>query len=603
MKHPALARVLAAMLAVFSLVLCFSGAYGITRANKEKDEQVRQYELLVSRTEEYKKIYDSIVEEKPFDEADRELSEKESEHNKSASGHKADVATYSATKGGIKMGEDLLAQGEAMINMITPIVAVVVGVGTEAINTVETLIYEKEDGSVGVDVTKVAEAEKRLEDLLVRIGVIQPGVLDYESKLKELSELRTGTEQMKLELADLQARQAEEGDPQQTDSASETDPSAEELPEVAKFSDNVALPEELQAGEIGEPAAELESAPVAAEESAPAVEQAPAAETQESVLPEMPPAELNPVQAAAADAAVPEAVPVVPAQPVMPAVTEPASAGLTEAAPLASFSKRVLVCSPLAFEDEIAKLIREIEKAEARIAELSRYIEEHRSEYEQLKKTLEEYLADYSKLKSDLDFAKSQLQGAAIELTKAYSEIIDGYWEIEKQKAELKEKRPELEEEKTALDNEYAEITSQKNDNEQLKQAESRMTSLRVLLTKNERIRSATDSGENLITASENEIPKFKEDYESRYNTKMTINILGFAAAVFALLGIPAAFEKWRSRFLLIVPVLAYIACTAAAEVVSVKNGIGQAYVPLISSVFGLFQLITVIPKKKVIHT
>ena len=593
MKHPALVRVLAAMLAVFSMVLCFSGAYGITRANKEKDEQVRQYELLVSRTEEYKRIYDSIVEEKPFDEADRELSEKETEHNKSASEHKADVATYSATKGGIKMGEELLAQGEAMINMVTPIVAIVVGVGTEAINTVETMIYEKEDGSVGVDATKVAEAEKRLENLLAQIGVIQPGVLDYESKLKELSALRTGTEQMKLDLADLQARQAEEGDPQQTDPSSETELTAENLPEAEELSDTTGLPEAPQTGETGEPDA--------SEEPVSDTDPTAAAELPESVLPEMPPVELNPVQAAAPEAApAPDAV---PAQPAMPAAAEPESTGPVEAAPLASFRKHVLVCSPLAYEDDMAKLISEIEKSEARIAELARYIEEHRSEYEELKKALEEYLADYAKLKSDLDFVKSQLQGAAIELTKAYSEIIDGYWEIEKQKAELKEKRPELEEEKTTLDNEYEQITAQRSDNDRLKQAESRMTSLRVLLTKNERIRSATDSGENLITASENEIPQFKEDYENRYNTKMKINVLGFVAALFALLGIPSAFEKWKSRFLLIVPVLAYIACTVAAEVVSVKNGIGQAYVPLIASVFGVFQLLAVIPKKKSIHT
>ena len=72
-----------------------------------------------------------------------------------------------------------------------------------------------------------------------------------------------------------------------------------------------------------------------------------------------------------------------------------------------------------------------------------------------------------------------------------------------------------------------------------------------------------------------------------------------YAGAVFGVLGLPAAFEGVRSRFLLIAPVFMCLLCAAAAEAVFVYMGRGHSYSALAVVLFAFLQLLIVIPQKK----
>ena len=77
------------------------------------------------------------------------------------------------------------------------------------------------------------------------------------------------------------------------------------------------------------------------------------------------------------------------------------------------------------------------------------------------------------------------------------------------------------------------------------------------------------------------------------------MNLLAVTGGAMGVLGIPAAYELLRRRFLLIAPVLLCLACAAGAEALNLKLGLGQHYVALSTAIFAFLQLLIVLPKAK----
>ena len=81
--------------------------------------------------------------------------------------------------------------------------------------------------------------------------------------------------------------------------------------------------------------------------------------------------------------------------------------------------------------------------------------------------------------------------------------------------------------------------------------------------------------------------------------------LLGVAGALMILggiagfLGIPAAFEKTKSRFRLIAPVLFCLCFAVGAEVLCRMLGRGDSYSALAAAFFAVLQLALVVPGKK----
>ena len=168
----------------------------------------------------------------------------------------------------------------------------------------------------------------------------------------------------------------------------------------------------------------------------------------------------------------------------------------------------------------------------------------------------------------------------------------DAIWREEKK---LEEDAAELETEKTDLEKDYKKLNDEKKALDELKADEQRMTSSKVTLTNNENIKSAVDGGEDLITASRNEITRFTDSMHHDFKYRVIACGLMLFAALMGFVDIPAAFEKTKSKFLLIAPVVLFVLCCGGAEGISLWLGRGNMYSAISAGAFGIIQLLLMI--------
>ena len=233
-------------------------------------------------------------------------------------------------------------------------------------------------------------------------------------------------------------------------------------------------------------------------------------------------------------------------------------------------------------------------------------------------KKLDEANAGLQKAQAAYNFAKSQIEAGVTEdvpevkealaqaeaaavnaLTEARNKVdemlqpaFDAIWREEKK---LEEDAAELETEKTDLEKDYKKLNDEKKALDELKADEQRMTSSKVTLTNNENIKSAVDGGEDLISASRNEITRFTDSMHHDFKYRVIACGLMLFAALMGFVDIPAAFEKTKSKFLLIAPVVLFVLCCGGAEGISLWLGRGNMYSAISAGAFGIIQLLLMI--------
>ena len=194
----------------------------------------------------------------------------------------------------------------------------------------------------------------------------------------------------------------------------------------------------------------------------------------------------------------------------------------------------------------------------------------------------------------------AQAEAAAVNaLTEARNKVdemlqpaFDAIWREEKK---LEEDAAELETEKTDLEKDYKKLNDEKKALDELKADEQRMTSSKVTLTNNENIKSAVDGGEDLISASRNEITRFTDSMHHDFKYRVIACGLMLFAALMGFLDIPPAFEKTKSKLLLIAPMVLFVLCCGGAEGISLWLGRGNMYSAISAGAFGLIQLLLMI--------
>ena len=89
---------------------------------------------------------------------------------------------------------------------------------------------------------------------------------------------------------------------------------------------------------------------------------------------------------------------------------------------------------------------------------------------------------------------------------------------------------------------------------------------------------------------------QYADEYYAEFNREHTariaISVLEVLGGILGLCCIPAAFEKCRSRLVLIAPAIAAFVCAAAAEIVAVALALGQCYAALPTLVFAPLYLL-----------
>ena len=112
MKHPALTRVFAAVLAVVSAIMLAVGAVGFSSDREDRDTAAAHLDRIEKRLNTFVELREKLDNSISYEDAAAELEKLMEEHRTDASQHKTDLATYSATKGGVKMGTEKLDEAE-----------------------------------------------------------------------------------------------------------------------------------------------------------------------------------------------------------------------------------------------------------------------------------------------------------------------------------------------------------------------------------------------------------------------------------------------------------------------------------------------------------
>ena len=111
MKHPALTRAMAVVLAVLSLVMLLAGFGSLRGARRDRDRGQGDWQRLSGRIDEYELALAQLGSSEPYDDQKKELDREQAEHDQQATEHRMSLATYTATRSGVQTG--LEAMNEA----------------------------------------------------------------------------------------------------------------------------------------------------------------------------------------------------------------------------------------------------------------------------------------------------------------------------------------------------------------------------------------------------------------------------------------------------------------------------------------------------------
>ncbi len=116
MRYPALSRVLAVFLAVVCLVTCAAGCLGFDKAKKDLREQQREEDLLQSRIDRAEELLAQLDALQPgYDEVIGDYASMMDQHKSAGSAYRMGLATYTATRAGLKIGRQQLDEAAAAL--------------------------------------------------------------------------------------------------------------------------------------------------------------------------------------------------------------------------------------------------------------------------------------------------------------------------------------------------------------------------------------------------------------------------------------------------------------------------------------------------------
>ena len=187
-------------------------------------------------------------------------------------------------------------------------------------------------------------------------------------------------------------------------------------------------------------------------------------------------------------------------------------------------------------------------------------------------------------------------------LEKADHEMQAQLEELWYQMGETEKDAVKLEAEKLGLDKEAVLLSKRTLDADALRDLQSRHAAARQLLVNIPEVKAGMTDDADLADSARVWLNTYAQETERLYKGRLFLNALAVFGGAMGILGIPAAYELLRKRFLLIAPVLLCMLCAAGAEALNMALGLGQQYAALFTAIFALLQLLIVLPKAKKPH-
>ncbi len=657
MKHPALARVFSVVLAILALIEAAVGVRGLQKNEQERAERDSYAARFEGRIESYRTLHAELAAHPDYQKTVKALDTFTAAHEKAAGRHKTETAIYTATKGGLKMGEDLILAGreelketreqlqdpetrriliETMVGqmlasqdaVMAEINRMAASAGTQA-NTcyAESAKYRAEaarfralletepqppaEPAAAPEPQPPAEPEaplppeKPAEPVAPTEPTLQIPDLPDASEEELAAAAQEAQARYEAELAEYEQalalyRQALELY-EQTLAAADTQEEAYRNALAAWETEHAEWENLMAAWELEHAAWETDAPNREAEHAAWEIAYSDW-ETAHAAWEES-------CQTFKAESLTQESINILEA--LGSALSEAAA---TAAQKLAELSNTTGESYPeleelIARGAETAEQIRQLAQVYAAglsneqflnlCEELAQYAQYLGDGFSTIAVSLENPAHTITELAELLGITEDLAGLLNTQLDRAEHQLQAALEEMWYQAGELKKNELKLEAQKHGLDSEAKVLAERREDADSLKDLQNRHSAARLVLTNVPEIKSRMTDEESIPAAAEAYLRSYREQTETLFRKKQLMNWLAIAGGAMGALGIPAAFELIKKRFWLLAPVLLCLGCSAAADAISLQLGIRQLYVALVTAIFALIQLLIVLPRRK----
>jgi putative ABC transport system permease protein len=583
LKHPALTRVFAIVLAVLCLVMLLAGLLGLRSADRDRLRAMDDAARLRDRALQYAAALSALEGGVPYQQANETYERHQSEHDRLVSKHRSEMAIYTATQSGIRSGAYAMDQADA---------AFAAGKRQYEAGLAE---FNKQAAAFEAQAAQFYNGKQQLENFAslyyTAAGILNnaQGLAASARGIADLMESDDPDARLQVTLAAydslLNAADLAAALPQTVKDMIPT------LDAIAAM-DAGSLDSLTQLGELGDlggtgvqmPAVDMGQ-----------VQQIKAAYDQvwpqvKNMILEMD--GLIPAIDSAAQGATGMTLAEIraQAQAERDAVAAGGAEGLSEeqfeTARAIYNASRGQIWGALGAADALLGQLQGISgqiggvigAAQAQLAQAETLLAQGRAAIEQARAALEE--------------AGRQIADGEKQLYDARAMI---WWQMGQQR----EKAARLQYEKERLDVEAVQLRDTAAAVEARKDLEQSERSLRLMLLKREEVEERSEAGMELSEAAVLTAGELEDEALRIWKGRSLAYLLLIAGGVLGFVGLPAAFERTKSRFLLLAPVLLCLLCAAAAEAVCLYLGRGSSYSAIGAGIFALIQLLVSAPKKK----
>lgn len=556
MKHPALTRVSALILAILCLVMLIAGAGSMRAAGSEREKALSELQRLTDRIGEYRELLGSLEGQSTYESLMTPLRQRQKEHAEKARKHRMDLAAYTASRAGVTLALQALEQAEAMFR---------------------TGWHQYEDG--------LKEFEKQEAAFWEGYRQFQEGKAQLAAgreKLQIYLDLASG---VRTQLNSYRTMDAllDEADPERRlelslaayDGALAAVDVASQLVDSLKSQGGISAEQMQSLVEILREQEGLKDLDLSGIQLEPVTaEQIQAMEDAFTQATGLSPGELR--------------------QRIQDQRNEIASREGDE--PLSEDAFRAICAAYAPIRHYVLRLLEEMEKLFSRYEEAvngaKAKLDEAQAQIDQMEPLMAAGKEGIKQGRKALDEAGEQIRQAA-------QTLYDGRAMIWWQNGELRKQAEKLRQEKEELEAEARELSADKAEAERRKDQEQRERAVRLMLEEREDVARLMEGGMDLLTAAETAAEQIREQADTMCRGRRTAAMLMIAGALLGFAGIPTAFERTRSRLLLQVPPVLCAACAAGAELLCRELGRGDSYAALAAGGAALIHLLISMPKTK----
>ena len=584
MKHPVLARVFAIVLAVLCIVMLLAGVFGLRSAARDRQRAMEDAGRLRDRAASYTAALAALEGGTPYTEANDTLQRHQAEHDKLASRHRSEMAMYTATQSGLRSGTFAMDQADAAF--------------AEGKKQYEAGLAEfnKQAAAFDEQYRQFQEGKQQLQNFTAlydaAAGLLQNAW--YHSQNAHA-------------IADLMDSEDPEARRQLTLSSYDgllaaADQSAALLQTVKDLTPTLDAIAAMDAGSL---------------DSLSQLSQMGDFGGGDVDMPEIDPEQVRQIKEVY-DAVWPQVRELVnQMDTLLPAVDsaaqEATGMSLAELRAQAQAQRDAIAAGeaedPMTDEQfEIVRaaynlnrgLIQSVQTSADGILSQLQGISDQiggvlgtaQSQLAQAEPLLEQGKAAIEQGRAGLVEAGKQIEVGEKALYDARAMI---WWQMGQQR----EKAARLQYEKERLETEAAQLKELEQAVEARKELEQEERSLRLLLLKRDAVADRNEAGVELTEAARLSAQEVEDEASYQWQGRRLAYSLLIAAGVLGFLGIPAAFEKTKSRFWLIAPVLLCLLCACGAEYVCLKLGRGSSYSAIGGVLFALIHLLAATPRVK----